>query len=168
MSFFRRKRLFSILLALIVLVGLIGFSLIDRDDRSTMEEFIQDSVGWVQQIVLTPINYVSDIVSNIDDMRNIYHENQVLKENLAQYQQVLYEVQELRLDNEKLMNILDKTDSIRDYDRLQGTVIARSREQWIKWVAMDKGKQAGVEAVMVGMRAGARMGRIQWASHLTS
>lgn len=168
MSFFRRKRLFSILLALIVLVGLIGFSLIDRDDRSTMEEFIQDSVGWVQQIVLTPINYVSDIVSNIDDMRNIYHENQVLKENLAQYQQVLYEVQELRLDNEKLMNILDKTDSIRDYDPIQATVIARSPEQWFKLVTIDKGKQDGVEADMAVITAEGMIGKIQSASQFTS
>jgi len=106
MSFFRRKRLFSILLALIILVGLIGFSLMNRDQRTSIEEFFQDSFGWAQMIVLKPINYLTDVVSNIDDMKNMYDENRVLKENLGQYQKVLYEVQELRKENAELMGHL--------------------------------------------------------------
>ncbi|WP_440895992.1 rod shape-determining protein MreC [Amphibacillus sp. Q70] len=168
MSFFRRKRLFTILLALIVLVGLIGFSLTDRDQRSTIEEFFQDAVGWVQQIVLTPVNYVTDIVSNIDSMKNMYDENQVLKENLAQYQQTLYEVQELRKENEELMNMLDKTESISDYTPIQATVIARSPEQWFKQVTIDKGKQDGVEKDMAVITAEGMIGKIQSASQFTS
>lgn len=168
MSFFRRKRLFTILLALIVLVGLIGFSLTDREQRSTIEEFFQDAVGWAQQIVLTPVNYVTDIVSNIDNMKNMYDENQVLKENLAQYQQTLYEVQELREENEELMDMLDKTESIRDYTPIQATVIARSPEQWFKQVTIDIGKQDGVEQDMAVITAEGMIGKIQSASQFTS
>lgn len=168
MSFFRRKRLFSILLALIILVGLIGFSLIDRDDRSTIEEFLQDTVGWAQQIVLTPINYVTDLVGNIDSMKNVYDENQVLKENLAQYQQVLYEVQELRKENNELMGVLEKTDSIRDYVPIQATVVARSSDQWFKLVTINKGKQHGVAADMAVITAEGMIGKIQTASQFTS
>lgn len=168
MSFFRRKRLFSILLALIILVGLIGFSLIDRDDRSTIEEFLQDTVGWAQQIVLTPINYVTDLVGNIDSMKNVYDENQVLKENLAQYQQVLYEVQELRKENNELMGVLEKTDSIRDYVPIQATVVARSSDQWFRLVTINKGKQHGVAADMAVITAEGMIGKIQTASQFTS
>ncbi|WP_369813691.1 hypothetical protein [Halolactibacillus sp. JCM 19043] len=44
MSFFRRKRLFTILISLIILVGLIGYSLSNREELSSVEEFIQDTV----------------------------------------------------------------------------------------------------------------------------
>ncbi|MBU5593598.1 rod shape-determining protein MreC [Amphibacillus sp. MSJ-3] len=168
MSFFRRKRLFTILLALIVLVGLIGFSLTDREQRSTIEEFFQDTFGWMQQIVLTPVNYVSSFFSNIDSMIDMYDENQVLKENLGQYQKILYEVQELRKENQELMNLLDKTESIRDYTPIQATVIARSPEQWFKQVTIDKGKQDGVEKDMAVITAEGMIGKIQSASQFTS
>lgn len=168
MSFFRRKRLFSILLALIILVGLIGFSLVDRDQKTTIEEFLQDTFGWAQSIVLKPINYVTDIVSNIDDMKNMYEENQVLKENLAQYQKVLYEVQELRKENEELMAIVEKTESIRDYTPIHATVIARSPEEWFKQVTINKGKQDGVRKDMAVITAEGMIGKIQSASQFTS
>lgn len=168
MSFFQRKRLFSILLALIILVGLIGFSLMDRDQRTTIEEFFQDSFGWAQMIVLKPVNYLTDIVSNIDDMKNMYDENQVLKENLGQYQKVLYEVQELRKENDKLMSVLDKSESIRDYTPIHATVIARSPEKWFKQVTIDKGLQNGVNKDMAVITAEGMIGKIQSASQFTS
>lgn len=168
MSFFQRKRLFSILLALIILVGLIGFSLMDRDQRTTIEEFFQDSFGWAQMIVLKPVNYLTDIVSNIDDMKNMYDENQVLKENLGQYQKVLYEVQELRKENDKLMSVLDKSESIRDYTPIHSTVIARSPEKWFKQVTIDKGTQNGVKKDMAVITAEGMIGKIQSASQFTS
>lgn len=168
MSFFRRKRLFSILIALIILVGLIGFSLMDRDQRTSIEEFFQDSFGWAQMIVLKPINYLTDIVSNIDDMKNMYEENRVLKENLGQYQKVLYEVQELRKENAELMAALEKSESIRDYTPIHSTVIARSPEKWFKQVTIDKGTQDGVKKDMAVITAEGMIGKIQSASQFTS
>lgn len=168
MSFFQRKRLFSILLALIILVGLIGFSLMDRDQRTTVEEFFQDSFGWAQKVVLKPVNYLTDIVSNVDDMKNMYHENQVLKENLGQYQKILYEVQELRKENTKLMAVLDKSKSIRDYTPIHSTVIARSPENWFKQVTIDKGTQDGVKKDMAVITAEGMIGKIQSTSQFTS
>ena len=168
MSFFRRKRLFSILLALIILVGLIGFSLMNRDQRTSIEEFFQDSFGWAQMIVLKPINYLTDVVSNIDDMKNMYDENRVLKENLGQYQKVLYEVQELRKENAELMGALEKSESIRDYTPIHATVIARSPEKWFKQVTIDKGIQDGVQKDMAVITAEGMIGKIHSASQFTS
>ena len=129
MSFFRRKRLFTILISLIILVGLIGFSLRDREELSSVEEFIQDTVGSFQNVLLRPVYYVRDIIGNIDEMKHVYEENQQLKENLSTYQQKLYEVQELTKENEALQAVLDKTETITDYRPIQATVIARSPEQ---------------------------------------
>ncbi|WP_017472721.1 rod shape-determining protein MreC [Amphibacillus jilinensis] len=168
MSFFRRKRLFSILLGLIILVGLIGFSLRDRDQLSSVEEFFLDAVGWGQQIVLAPVNYTSRLVQNISNLNNLYDENQVLKENLAQYQQMLYEVQELRNENDELMALLDKTESITDYTAIQATVTARSPEQWFKQVTIDKGKQDGVQPDMAVITAQGMIGKVQSASQFSS
>lgn len=168
MSFFRRKRLFSILISFIILVVLIGYTIRDRDDLSAGEEFIKDAVGWLQQIVLTPINYTANIFHNIDDMRNVYQENQVLKTQLDKYQQTIYEVQELRKENVELMSLLEKTDSISGYDPIQATVTARSSEQWFKQVTINKGKQHGVAKDMAVITGEGMIGKIQSASQFTS
>lgn len=168
MSFFRRKRLLTILLGFIILVSLIGFSMLDRDDLSAPEEFLQDTIGWLQQIVLTPINYTTNVIDNIDDMKNVYEENKVLKQQLATYQQTLYEVQELRKENDDLMSILDKTNSLSDYQPIQATITARSSEQWFKLVTINKGKQHGVEMDMAVITGKGMIGKIQSTSQFTS
>lgn len=168
MSFFRRKRLFTILLGFILLVGLIGFTIRDRDELTVAEQFFQDAVGWLQQIVLTPINYTTNVLNNIDDMKNVYQENQVLKRQLNQYQQTLYEVQELRKENEELLSIIDKTNTISDYNPIQATITARSSEHWFNQVMINKGKQHGVKKDMAVITGEGMIGKIQSTSQFTS
>ncbi len=168
MSFFRRKRLFTILISLIILVGLIGYSLSDREELSSVEEFIQDTVGSFQNVFLRPVYYVRDIIGNIDEMKHVYEENQQLKENLSTYQQKLYEVQELTKENEELQTVLDKTETITDYRPIQATVIARSPEHWFNQVTLNKGKQHGVEKDMAVITASGMIGKIQSSAQFTS
>ncbi|MBM7572029.1 rod shape-determining protein MreC [Aquibacillus albus] len=168
MSFFRRKRLFTILIGFIILVGLIGFSLRDRDDLSTFEQFLHDTVGWLQSIVHVPVEFTTSFFSNIDDIRNTYDENQILKSRLNEYKNLIYEVQELRQDNEDLRNILEKTESITDFRPIQSTVIARGPEQWFQQVKINRGKQDGVEANMAVITGKGMIGKVQSASQFSS
>ncbi|PXW90024.1 rod shape-determining protein MreC [Streptohalobacillus salinus] len=168
MSFFRRKRLFTILLSLIILVGLIGFSISERNQLSSVEQFIQDGIGALQQVVLTPVTYVAGVADNIDEMKNLYQENQVLKENLSQYQQKVYEVQELTKENEELAAMLGKSESITDYEPIQASVIARNPDQWFKQVMLNKGEQHGVTKDMAVITAEGMIGKVQSTSQFTS
>ncbi|MFD1850147.1 rod shape-determining protein MreC [Oceanobacillus bengalensis] len=168
MSFFRNKKLLIFLIGFIVLVVLIGYSLRDRANVSIAEQMINDTVGWVQTIIHTPVDFVTNIFSNIDEFRNIYSENEILKEQLAQYKGLIYEVQELKEENNELRNNLTLTDSLRDYQPIQATVISRSPEQWLNEVVIDKGKQDGVNANMVVITAEGMVGKIQTANEFTS
>ncbi|QDP40746.1 rod shape-determining protein MreC [Radiobacillus deserti] len=168
MLFFRRKRLFIILIGFIVLVGLIGFSFRDRDNVSTVEEFFHDSVGWLQGIVHRPVEFTTDLFDNIKDIKRTYEENQILKERLAQYKYLIYENQELKQDNEELQNVLDKTNSLRDFMPIQASVLARSPEKWFEQVTINKGKQDGVKANMAVITGDGMVGKIQTASEFTS
>ncbi|WP_369813692.1 rod shape-determining protein MreC [Halolactibacillus sp. JCM 19043] len=94
-------------------------------------------------------------------MKQVYEENQQLKENLSTYQQKLYEVQELTKENEELKAVLDKTETMTDYRPIQATVIARSPEQWFNQVTLNKGKQHGVEKDMAVITASGMIGKIQ-------
>lgn len=168
MSFFRNKRLFLILIGIIVLVVLIGYSLNSRDNLTAPEKFIQDSIGWAQNMIHAPVKYVSNLFSNIEDIKNTYQENQLLKEKLSEYKGLIYDVQELNKENEELRKTLEKTESIRDYKPIQASVIARSPERWIEQVTINKGTQHGVEANMAVITADGMVGKIQTAAPFTS
>ncbi|MFB4166610.1 rod shape-determining protein MreC [Virgibacillus sp. JSM 102003] len=168
MPIFRKKRLFILLIGIIILVAMIGFSLRDRDNLSTPEQFLKDTVGWAQNIIHTPVNYVTTIFKNIDDMKNTYSENQLLREKLAQYKSLVYEVQELKEDNIELRETLKKTESIQDYNPIQATVMSRSPERWIEQVTINKGKQDGVKENLAVITADGMVGKIQTVSQFTS
>lgn len=168
MSLFRKKRLFILLIGIIILVVLIGYSLRDRDRLTTAEQFVSDTVGWAQSIIYTPVNFFTDMFTNIGDIKKTYQENQLLKEKVSEYKTLIYEVQELKEENEELRESLDVTDSIRDYNSIQATVISRSPERWIDQVTINKGKQAGVKKNMAVITAEGMVGKIQSTSKFTS
>lgn len=168
MQFFQRKKLFIILIGFIVLVALIGYSLKDRENITGAESFVNDTVGWAQRIIHTPVNFITNIFTNIDDFRNTYEENQVLKEKLSQYKGLIYEVQEIKEENKELRDTLDETDSIRDYTPIQATVISRSPERWAEQITLNKGSKDGIEKNMAVITAEGMVGKIQSISGTTS
>ena len=165
---FRKKRLFTILIGIIVLVVMIGYSLGNRTNLTTGEQFVSDIIGMVQNVISTPVKYVTNIFDNIDDIRNTYDENQLLREKLAQYKGLIYEVQEIKEENTELREILDKAESIRSYNPIHATVTARSPERWIDQVTINKGSIAGVKENMAVITAEGMVGKIQSVSQLTS
>jgi rod shape-determining protein MreC len=165
---FRKKRLFTILIGIIILVVFIGYSLGNRSNLTTGEQFVSDIIGMVQNVISTPVKYVTNIFDNMDDIRNTYEENQVLREKLSQYKGLIYEVQEIKEENTELREIIDKADSIRSYNPIHATVTARSPERWIEQVTINKGSIAGVKENMAVITAEGMVGKIQSVSQLTS
>ncbi|QKY69581.1 rod shape-determining protein MreC [Lentibacillus sp. CBA3610] len=168
MKFFQKQRLFILLIGIIILVVLIGYSLQDRENETMVEQFIKDTVGWAQNIIHTPVDYVTGIFQNIDDIRNTYDENKILREKVAEYKSLQYEVQELEEENNELRETLDKTESIRDYNPIQATVMSRSPERWIEQVTINKGTQHGVRENMAVITADGLIGKVEAESKLTS
>lgn len=168
MQFFRKKRLFILLIGMIILVVLIGYSLKDRKGLSMPEKFINDTVGWAQSVIHAPVSFVTNIFSNIDDLKKTYEENKVLKEKLSDDKELLYELQELKQENKELRNTLKKTDAMRDFTPIQATVISRSPERWIEQVSINKGSKDGVKSNMAVITADGMIGKIKSTSKTTS
>lgn len=170
MSFFRKKRLFILLIGMIVLVVLIGFSLRDRDKLTVPEQFINDTVGWTQNVIHAPVKFFTTLFANIDDIKNTYQENKILKEKLTQYKGLIYEVQELKEENEELRKTIGKTkeDSIREFNPIQATVVSRSPERWMDQVTINRGEQDGVKPDMAVITADGMVGKIKSTNQFTS
>lgn len=169
MYFFKRKSLFVILIGIIVLVVLIGYSLSNRHNNvSFVEKFVMDSVGFIQNMAYQPITVVNVFFADLRDIRYTYEENKLLRQKLAEYKSLIYENQEIKKENERLRQTLDLLESPRDYDTILATVIARSPERWIEQIIINRGSQHGVEKNMAVITGEGMIGKIKSVSNLTS
>lgn len=145
MPHFSNKKLIVLLVSVIFLVALIGFSLRDRHNATLPEKIIKDTVGFAQSLVAKPANYITGIFSNIDSLLNTYEENQRLKMRLEDFAVLKAEVSTLKAENSSLRELASIEESLRDFDPIQATVIARNPDQWEEKIILNKGTAHGVE-----------------------
>jgi rod shape-determining protein MreC len=167
-QFFLNKRLILLLVSIIILVALIGFSLKDRNELTWPEQFLKDTTGLVQFIFHKPAQLVAGFFENVNDIRNTYKENKLLKERLEEYVALEAQVQALKKENEELRALLDKKESLRDFIPIQATVIGRNPDRWQETVIVNKGEQHGVKKDMAVITPEGLVGKVQHASQFTS
>lgn len=162
------KKLIILLVSVIFLVALIGFSLRDRHNATLPEKIIKDTVGFAQSLVAKPTNYITGIFSNIDSLLNTYDENQRLKMRLEDFAVLQAEVSTLKAENASLRDLAQVEESLRDFDPIQATVIARNPDQWEEKIILNKGTAHGVEKNMAVMTSRGLIGKIVIATPYTS
>lgn len=166
--FFSNKRLILLMLGVILLVGLIFFSLSNRDNVNFPERVVKDVVGAGQSVFSKPAHFVTGIFDNIDGLLNTYTENKLLKNRLDEFATVQAEVTSLRTENEELKEIIGKEESLRDYNPIQASVIARNPDQWEEKIILDKGSNSGVKENMAVMTAKGLIGKVILTTPLTA
>lgn len=165
---FFNKKLLLLLVSIIVLVALIGFSLRDRQELSWPEQFLKDTSGFFVNIFNKPVSGVTGIVENLSDLQNTYKENKILKERLDEYVVLKTEVQDLKEENGKLREILDKEDDLREYSPFHATVIGRNPVRWHETLMINKGTLHGVEKDMAVITAKGLIGKIKTVTKFTA
>ncbi|ATP41273.1 rod shape-determining protein MreC [Solibacillus sp. R5-41] len=168
MPHFTNKKLIVLLISVIFLVALIGFSLRDRHNATLPEQIIKDTVGFAQSIIAKPTNYITGIFSNIESLLNTYEENIRLKMRLEDFAALQAEVGVLKAENASLRELTSIEESLRDFDPIQATVIARNPDQWEEKIILNKGTADGVEKNMAVMTARGLIGKIVIATPFTS
>jgi rod shape-determining protein MreC len=167
-QFFLNKRLIILLVSIIILVALIGFSINDREKLTWPEQFIKDSMGWVVGIFHYPAIEIKDFVQEVQHLRDTFKENAELKANLEEYVELSVKVRSLEDENEKLRALLDKPESIREYKEIHATVIARNPDRWHEMLTLNKGSNDGVEENMAVITSEGFVGKVKYVSPFTS
>ncbi|MBA2878549.1 rod shape-determining protein MreC [Anoxybacillus ayderensis] len=163
-KFFLNKRLIILLVSIMVLVALIGFSLKERSELTWMEKFAKDTVVFMQSIVHKPAQLVAGFFENVNDLRHTYEENKQLKAHLEQYVLLQSEVESLKKENERLRELLDKKESLRDFVAIQATVIGRNPDRWEETLIVNKGSQHGVKKDMAVITPQGLIGKVRSVS----
>ncbi|MCM3765441.1 rod shape-determining protein MreC [Neobacillus niacini] len=167
-QFFLNKRLIILLVSIIVLVALIGFSLRERSNLTWPEQFLKDTTGWVQSLVSKPAHYLAGFFENLQDLQNTYEENKELKSRVEKIASLEAEVQELKKDNKDLREVLDETRTLRDFEPLPATVIGRNPDRWHEMIIIDKGKSNGIKKNMAVVTSSGLIGKVKSVTQFSS
>ena len=167
-QFFLNKRLIILLVSIIILVALIGFSLRERSKLSWPEQFVKDTTGWVQSLVSKPANYIAGFFENLQDLQNTYEENKELKSRVEKIASLEAEVQALKKENNELRDVLGEKTNLRDYETQPAAVIGRNPDRWHEMIIIDKGKLKGIKKNMAVITANGLIGKVKSVNQFSS
>lgn len=156
---FNNKKLIGILIASIAIVSLISYSLFSSTSN-VVTTSVNEASSWAGRIFSEPVNMVVRFVNSVDNLVNTFEENQYLKQRIDQVNEFQVRIADLEVENEKMRQELDLTETLSNYEPLSATVISRSPDQWMETLVINVGSNDGVRKDMSVMSGNGLIGRI--------
>ncbi|QDY83792.1 rod shape-determining protein MreC [Paenibacillus polymyxa] len=142
---FGNKRLFILLIGIVLFIALMGITLGQRNSLTWPEKFARDSIGFVQGIFYRPASAIAGFFKDIGNMRSIYKENERLKIAVAQLTTEQIQTRNLKEKNAEYMKELRFTREQMEkykYDWRVAQVNSVSNDS--KTLVIDLGEKDGV------------------------
>lgn len=167
-QFFSNKKLIILLISVIVVLGLVAFSITGSGNAPIVQRFTNDITALTSRIFSKPANGVVNIIDSVEGLIDTYEENKSLKSKMDQLYETEAKLASLQQDNEKMQEQLDLTETLTDYNSINGAVIGRNPDNWVDQLIIDKGSQNGVEMNMSVMGGNGYIGRVVEVSPTSS
>ena len=159
-----------IIIVILIILALAIYVKTLKEDRklNIVESLIKDSVIFVEKIILTPFNYVGNLIDDFVELRNVQEENDKLKTSIERVDAIETENIELRREIDELKKELNIDYVLTDYDYLNATVISRNIGYWYNTLTIDKGTNNGISEGMVVVNSTGLIGKIIKTTTFTS
>lgn len=159
-----------IIIVILIILALAIYVKTLKEDRklNIVESLIKDSVIFVEKIILTPFNYVGNLIDDFVELRNVQEENDKLKTSIERVDAIETENIELRREIDALKKELNINYVLTDYDYLNATVISRNIGYWYNTLTIDKGTNNGISEGMVVVNSTGLIGKIIKTTTFTS
>lgn len=160
----RRIIVFTIVMLVFSLVSL----LISRSP-SSIESILKDTVANIEYyLVKTPIQYVSGLFSEFNELKNVYEENELLKQQLDKYAREAAINETLSLELEQMKEITKIGFLPTDYNVRYAQVISRDVESWTNEITIDLGETSGIKEGMAVISSKGMIGTVTKTDKISS
>ena len=130
---------------------------------------ISDSVAVVEYYVIKkPIEFISNLFNEYNELKDVYDENKILREQLAAYASVEVNTNVLSNEIDDLKKALDLKELTTDYNVKTATVISRDASNWTNEITIDLGSMAGVKEDMVVVASKGMIGKVTSVTEVSS
>ncbi|AIQ14083.1 rod shape-determining protein MreC [Paenibacillus durus] len=165
------KRLFILLITLVLFIVVMGFSLGTRKSLSWPENFVRDTTGFVQNVFYKPAGFIAGFFEDIGNLKGLAEENERLKITVAQYTREKAEYNAIAADNEKYKRLWHLTQAQRNkynYEYHYAQVVSLTTEPSNNSLVIDLGARDGVKPNMSVISEKGMVGIISKVSNFTS
>lgn len=151
------------LIVVIIVVTTVSITAANRaKDSGTniVQSAINDTVSVVDKIITAPGRWVTGGVQSVSNLVNTYQENEKLKNEVDQYDEVKQQTKNQAQEIEHLKAELELNQTLTSYQKVTANVITRSPDTWQDMLIVDKGSSDGVEGNMAVMSQKGLIGRV--------
>lgn len=150
-KFFSNQKLVAMIICVVLCLGLITFSVKNRNQRSTpvwVQQFGNDMMGITNRIITIPTNGIHMGTDGMANLFNTYHENEKLKRQIHEVIPTQVRNQALEQENHQLKKQLKLGKSYTDYKEVNAAVLTRTPSAWQSQVTISKGENSGIKKNM--------------------
>jgi rod shape-determining protein MreC len=167
-NWFANRRWLIIFVSIIILALVMSLTVKGRQDITLPEKIIIDTSVFFQKILYKPANFVAGLYDDIRGLNRLHEENIVLKERLDSMTNIEAELKLLSEENQRIRDLLDFKESIRDYEVITANVVGRSPVRWDNIITIDRGKKHGIERNMAVINQDGLIGRVYAVSNYSA
>lgn len=166
----RNKRLFILMIGLISFIALMG-STLGRERLSWPEKFLSDAFGTVQGALYRPVGAVADFFRDLGRLSDVYKENELLRQTVADYTQDKIKYNLLEADNKRLqeeLNFTEQQKNMDNYRYLIAQVVGSTSNPYEKTITINLGSRDGIKPEMAVRSVDGLVGLVSKVKTFTS
>ena len=162
----RNKRIVLIITVAIVVFSTI--SLVFSRTQGGLERMVSDSIAAIEYyVVKKPVEFVSNLFSEYNELKDVYKENKILKAKLSSYASVEVNTDVLSKEIDELKKMLNIEYLPTDYN-IKTTSFVRESDDWNNEITIDLGSLAGVSKDMVVISSKGMIGKVTSVTEVTA
>ena len=162
----RNKRIVLIITVAIVVFSTI--SLVFSRTQGGLERMVSDSIAAIEYyVVKKPVEFVSNLFSEYNELKAVYKENKILKAKLSSYASVEVNTDVLSKEIDELKKMLNIEYLPTDYN-VKTTSFVRESDDWNNEITIDLGSLAGVSKDMVVISSKGMIGKVTSVTEVTA
>ena len=166
----RNKRLFILMIGLILFIALMGFTF-GRNRLTWPEKFVNDAFGTVQGVFYRPVGAVADFFRDLGRLSDVYKENEQLRQTVAQYTQDQIRFNLLEAENKRLqeeLNFTERQKSMDNYRYLIAQVVGSTSNPYERTITINRGSKDGIKPEMAVRTVDGLVGLVSKVKNFTS
>ena len=162
----RNKRIVLIITVAIVVFSTI--SLVFSRTQGGLERMVSDSIAAIEYyVVKKPVEFVSNLFSEYNELKDVYKENKIFKAKLSSYASVEVNTDVLSKEIDELKKMLNIEYLPTDYN-VKTTSFVRESDDWNNEITIDLGSLAGVSKDMVVISSKGMIGKVTSVTEVTA
>ncbi|KIL41087.1 rod shape-determining protein MreC [Gordoniibacillus kamchatkensis] len=164
MKIMGNKRLFFLLLGMILFITLMGLTLGGRTGLTWPEKFVKDTISTAQGWLYKPAGSIAGFFRDLRELQVIYRENKELKKTLIHYAEDTQHLNDLEAENKRLKIALAFTEQQKQSNNYKyhiADVVAVSPDAYNHTITINLGEKDGIKPNMAVVTPQGLIGRIQ-------